>query len=144
MVEIKGIVRIGQNTKNKDDYWVYDDNGFICGSLGCEREKLEKLIDKINNSIALKNIDLTGISELEQLYKVKEENVEFDEALINYLENRSVKNRLHVIEEFWDKVQSSLGMLDKYEISADEVMKLYHLHLEKIKERPRKEHKGND
>lgn len=83
------------------------------------------------------NIDLSKISELEQLYKVKEENIEFDEALIFFLENRSIENRLHVIEEFWDKVQSSLGMLDKYEISADEVMKLYPLHLEKIKNRPR-------
>jgi hypothetical protein len=88
-------------------------------------------------NIKLVNIDLSKVSELEQLYKVKEENIEFDEALIFFLENRSVKNRLHVIEEFWDKVQSSLGMLDKYEISADEVMKLYPLHLEKIKNRPR-------
>ena len=45
----------------------------------------------------------------------------------------------HAIEEFWDKVQSSLGLLYKMRgITAEEVMSGYKYHLEKIKNRPRK------
>lgn len=81
--------------------------------------------------IILKNIDLTGVSVLEQLLKVKEEEKEF----IIAIESADKRNS---IEEFYDTIQSKLGLLEKiFEITAEEVMKEYPKHLEKIKSRPR-------
>lgn len=83
-------------------------------------------------SIELKNIDLTGISTLEQIDKVKEEDTEFMVAI-------ELADKPNAIEEFFDKIQSSLGALEKvFEITAEEVMKEYPKHLEKLKNRPRR------
>lgn len=87
--------------------------------------------------IQLRNIDLTGISKFEQAGKVNEEMKEFFEAFKEYIENKTEDNKNHVIEELWDEIQSKLGLLEKYGISAEEVMKSYPKHLEKIKNRPR-------
>ena len=82
-------------------------------------------------NIELRNINLENVSLLEQVNKVKEEDQEFLDA-VRYEEEE------HAIEEFWDKVQSSLGLLHKVRgITADEVMQYYKYHLEKIKNRPR-------
>ena len=83
-------------------------------------------------NIELRNINLENVSLLEQVNKVKEEDQEFLDA-VRYEEEE------HAIEEFWDKVQSSLGLLYKMRgITAEEVMQYYKYHLEKIKNRPRK------
>lgn len=34
MSKLKGEIKLGQDISNKNDYWIYDENGFICGSLG--------------------------------------------------------------------------------------------------------------
>lgn len=82
--------------------------------------------------IELKNINLENVTLIDQVSKVKEEDQEFLNA-VRYEEEE------HAIEEFWDKVQSSLGLLYKMRgITADEVMSGYKYHLEKIKNRPRK------
>ena len=82
--------------------------------------------------IELKNINLEKVTLLDQIRKVKEEDQEFLDA-VRYEEEE------HAIEEFWDKVQSSIGLLYKMRgITADEVMSGYKYHLEKIKNRPRK------
>ena len=81
--------------------------------------------------IELRNINLENVSLLEQVNKVKEEDQEFLDA-VRYEEEE------HAIEEFWDKVQSSIGLLYKMRgITVDEVMSGYKYHLEKIKNRPR-------
>lgn len=96
-------------------------------------------------SIELKDIDLTGISASTELSKMNEENREFEEAVFEGLCNRSYETDKHVIEEFWDKVQSSLSYLTvTLGITAEEVMEHYPLHLEKIKDRPRKGVKENE
>ncbi|NMF04551.1 hypothetical protein ACUH7Y_09520 [Clostridium beijerinckii] len=83
--------------------------------------------------IKLKNIDLTGISTLEQIDKVKEEDTEFMVAI-------ELADKPNAIEEFFDKIQSSLGVLEKvFGITAEEVMKEYPKHLEKLKDRPRRD-----
>lgn len=85
------------------------------------------------DKIQLKNIDLTGVRTLEQINKVLEEEIEFMVAI-------ELADRENAIEEFWDTVQVKLGLMDKvFGIKADEVMKGYDKHLEKIKDRPRKE-----
>lgn len=89
-------------------------------------------------AIKLVNIDLTGITPSDEYVKVQEENKEFDEAVYECLYNPIEENKLHAIEEFWDKVQSSLSYLQlTLGIKADDVMEQYHLHLEKLKNRPR-------
>ena len=88
--------------------------------------------------IVLKNIDLTGISRAEQFDKTKEEQYEFNDAILNYMDNATKENRKHAIEEYFDVMQSALGILQKFGISAEDVMKEYPKHLEKLKSRPRK------
>lgn len=134
--ELKGKVKLGQHQMDKNDYWIYDDEGFICGNSGNDELKMKALIDKANNSIQLKNIDLTGISKGEQAQKVNEEMKEFFEAFQTYIYDNG-GSKSHVIEEFWDEIQSKLGLLEKYGISASDVMKEYPKHLEKLKTRPR-------
>jgi hypothetical protein len=96
-------------------------------------------------SIELKDIDLTGISASTELSKMNEENREFEEAVFESLCNTSYENDKHAIEEFWDKVQSSLSYLTvTLGIKADEVMEHYQFHLEKIKNRPRKKVKEHE
>lgn len=87
--------------------------------------------------IELKNINLDNISIEEQYEKETEENIEFSNAILKYLVCKNEITKEHVIEEFWDVVQVKIGVLQKYNITADEIMKGYKNHLEKIKNRPR-------
>lgn len=80
--------------------------------------------------IVLKNIDLSKVPKEEQVEKVVEEFQEFWTAYNN-------KDRENLKEEFFDVMQSMLGLMDKAGISAEEVMEGYSKHLEKIKNRPR-------
>lgn len=88
--------------------------------------------------IILRNIDLTGISKEEQNIKDIEEIEEFNDALIDYELNKTEENKIHLIEEFWDRVQTPLGLLEKEGIKAEEVMAAYPLHEKKLLNRPRK------
>ncbi|NFO86472.1 hypothetical protein FDC58_10580 [Clostridium botulinum] len=96
-------------------------------------------------SIQLKNIDLTEINIVEQMNKSDEEKKELEDAILLYTTKKSnnedmqeIENeRKHVIEEFWDTVQSNLGVLDKLGIKAQEVMEGYQEHLVKLEDRPR-------
>ncbi len=82
--------------------------------------------------IELKNIDLTGISLYKQLQKINEEDIEFIEAIDS-------ENSENTIEEFFDCMQTRLGLIEiRFGIKAEEVMEAYTKHLEKIKHRPRK------
>jgi phosphoribosyl-ATP pyrophosphohydrolase len=95
-------------------------------------ERYKWHIDYYKDAIKLKNIDLTRISEEEQWNKIAEENTEFFLALNN-------KDKANSIEEFWDCMQVRLGMLQiRLGITAEEVMKEYPKHLEKLKYRPRR------
>lgn len=96
--------------------------------------KREEIIKQLGG-IVLKNIDLSKVSLNGQSKKVVEEDNEFFEAL-QELEYNGI-GQGHVIEEFWDVVQSRIGLLEKHGISAECVMAGYCNHLEKIKDRPR-------
>ena len=70
--------------------------------------------------------------------KLDEERKEFIDAVYEFLMNPNEKNKLHVIEEYWDEVQSALGYMERTTgITAHEAMEHYYKHLEKIKNRPR-------
>ena len=82
--------------------------------------------------IELKNIGIEKVTVMQQVDKAQEEEQEFWEA---YSDG---EDRNHIIEEFYDCMQSKLGLLYKAGITAEEVMQAYPKHLEKIKNRPRK------
>lgn len=82
------------------------------------------------NRIELKNIDLRKVPKEEQVEKVVEEFQEFWTAYNN-------KDRDNLKEEFFDVMQSMLGLMHKEGITAEEVMEGYSKHIEKIKNRPR-------
>jgi NTP pyrophosphatase (non-canonical NTP hydrolase) len=88
-------------------------------------------------SIQLKNIDLSNVTDLQQCIKINEEQEEFSKAFSEYIRNKSKENKTHVIEEFWDVIQSIIGLLHMNDINAIDIMKDYNKHLEKIKNRPR-------
>lgn len=81
--------------------------------------------------IQLKNIDLSKIRREEQVDKVLEECNEFWMAYYN-------KDRDNLKEEFFDVMQSMLGLMYKEGITAEEVMEGYSNHLVKLDNRPRK------
>ncbi|NMF06279.1 helix-turn-helix transcriptional regulator [Clostridium beijerinckii] len=125
---------------------------YVCYLESGKKENPSFLImQKINNilnadifdipndgALRLVDLNLKGISPSDELQKVNEENKEFEMAVLECLCNPIEENKLHTIEEFWDKVQSSLSYLQiTLGITANEVMEQYHLHLEKIKNRPR-------
>lgn len=86
--------------------------------------------DNRRRGVELKNINLDGITQAEQIKKVYEEVDEFVQAILK----GDVTN---AVEEFFDVGQSCLGALQKMGLSADYVMSQYPKHLEKIKDRPR-------
>ncbi len=92
-------------------------------------------------SIQLKNIDLSSVKPNEQMKKFNEEVEEFIIAVEehNYM---ALKCKSHMIEEFWDVVQSGLGLLHFEGVEADEVMQGYGKHLLKMEQRGNKPRKG--
>ena len=132
MIKIKYNIGSKSHTKDFSSYeelgrWIVKMHGLI------EIIDLDTNLNHINPIvIELRNIDLTGISILDQIYKVKEEEMEFMIAI-------ELAEKENAIEEFFDDIQSKLGLLEKlFGIKADEVMERYPKHLEKIKNRPRK------
>ena len=85
--------------------------------------------------IKLVNIDLSKVDKLTQVLKAREEELEFFDALTDYVNEKDTKE--HVIEEYLDFMQSLLGTLQKEGITAEEVMEHYPKHLEKMRNRPR-------
>jgi uncharacterized paraquat-inducible protein A len=49
-----------------------------------------------------------------------------------------MRNKYHLIEEFFDEMQTKLGLLELVGIAAQEVTDQYYKHEEKLKNRPRK------
>ena len=88
-------------------------------------------------SIQLKNIDLSSVKPNEQMKKFNEEVEEFIIAVEehNYM---ALKCKSHMIEEFWDVVQSGLGLLHFEGVEAKEVMEGYQEHLQKMEARGNK------
>jgi hypothetical protein len=95
-----------------------------------------------NQLIEIKNIDLTGLTLVDELEKAEEEEKEFKEALITYLYDTNEVSREHLLEESCDKVQVILSTLKMLDIDIEEITEYWNTkHLEKLKNRPRKEDK---
>lgn len=96
--------------------------------------------------IELKNIDLKGLTLIDELNKSSEEIKEFEDAVHEHLylknDNWSEKaineSREHIKEEFCDIVQVHLSILKVLGIDIEEIEDYWNtFHLEKIKNRPR-------
>lgn len=98
--------------------------GFVAGAWW------HSLFDSRRKGIELKNINLEGITQGEQIQKVYEETDEFVQAILKH-------DATNAVEEYFDVLQAGLGALQKMGLSADYVMSQYGKHLEKIKLRPR-------
>ena len=95
-----------------------------------EYEELGSIKD-LKNRIQLKNIDLSEVTLGQQINKVVEERSELFDALNKFKEDEDTKE--HVIEELYDNIQALLGLVQKFGISAEEVMEGYPKFLEKFK-----------
>lgn len=83
-----------------------------------------------------KNIDLSKVSFVSQIEKVREEDKEFLEATMQY--KLGYGNKEHIKEELCDKIQAALGLAEKQGIPAEEVEEYFKtIHIEKLKSRPR-------
>lgn len=97
--------------------------------------------------IKFKNIDLSNVTIIEQLEKLKEEINELAEAEDEYIkyvmcetdEEDETTLRNNILEEFCDVIQARMGLYKiVFGITADEIMEHYNkYHLEKLKNRPR-------
>ena len=101
--------------------------------------KREEIVSQLNG-ITLRNIDLTGLTLVDELYKLDEERKELTEALLTYLFSPIEPNRNHLIEEICDNIQVPVSILGVLGIGIDELTTYWNKeHLEKLKDRPRKE-----
>ena len=101
--------------------------------------KWDKTIPKEEN-IVLKDID-TSMDFWEQRNEFIIDREKFDDAVVDCLfsyEDNDVENtekcKKRSIEVFWKMVQSCVGLLQKINVDADEVMEEYPKHLQKIKQ----------
>lgn len=86
--------------------------------------------------IELKNIDLSKVTDEQQLEKLFEE---FDEVIAIITDSDLEDNSFeHFTEEAFDLLQVCIGIAEKkYKKNANDIMKQYPRHLEKLKNRPR-------
>ena len=90
--------------------------------------------------IQLKNLDLTGYSEHEQVSKYLEESNELIKVI---LDKDSDSTFEHFCEEMFDQLQVCIGIAEKkYQKSADDVMKEYAKHILKMEQRGNKPREG--
>lgn len=103
--------------------------------------KREEIVSQLGG-IKLKNIDLTGLTLVDELVKAEEEEKEFKLALLAYLYDKHEISREHLLEELCDTIQVKLSAMKTIDIDVEEITTYWNTkHLEKIKNRPRKEDK---
>ncbi|MBE6070709.1 MAG: hypothetical protein E7208_01995 [Clostridium butyricum] len=102
--------------------------------------------------VEFKNIDLTGLTLMDELNKTDEETKEFKDAVHEYLylkndhwSQKAVSESIeHIKEEFCDVIQSHLSVLKMLDIDIKEITDYWNTnHLEKIKNRPRAKEESN-
>ena len=103
-------------------------------------------MDRLEKSIVLKNIDTSNVDFWGQRYKFIEDRERFDDTIVDCIfsyEDNDVENaekcKKRSIEEFWDMVQTGIGLLQNININADEVMAEYPKYLQKIESRSKVE-----
>ena len=98
--------------------------------------RFDKVISK-EKSIVLKNIDTSDKTFINQIEKVIKDGNKFAKSVANYVlapvyEKNTVVCKEDAIKTFWEMVQTGLGLLQKIDVDADEVMEEYPKHLQKM------------
>lgn len=124
-----------------------------CSATCCEREgciyyngdcNLDYLIDvlfrfdkviKKEQSISLKNVDTSDKTFINQIEKVIKDGNKFAKSVANYVlapvyEKNTVVCKEDAIKTFWEMVQTGLGLLNKIDVDAEEIMEYYNKNLD--------------
>ena len=95
-------------------------------------------VETLKNSIELRNIDLTGLTLIDEMNKAEEEQKELYEAIVEYGYYTSLETEKHLLEEACDNIQVMLSILKTVGIDIPEIVSYWNTeHLSKIKNRPR-------
>jgi len=106
--------------------------------LKCRNKLREILGIEQPIGIELRNINLTGLTLVDELEKAEEEDKEFKQALLGYLYDKHDISREHLLEELCDTIQVKLSTMKTIDIDIEEIVGYWNTkHLEKIKDRPR-------
>ena len=96
-------------------------------------------IETLKNSIELRNINLTGLTLIDEINKAEEERKELYEAMLEYGYYPTTESKKHLLEESCDNIQVMLSILKTVGIDIQEIVSYWNTeHLRKIKLRPRK------
>ena len=97
-------------------------------------------VETIKNSIELRNIDLTGLTLIDEINKAEEERKELYEAIVEYGYYPGTESKKHLLEESCDNIQVMLSILKTVGIDIQEIVEYWNTeHLRKIQLRPRKD-----
>ena len=97
-------------------------------------------IETLKNSIELRNIDLTGLTLIDEINKAEEERKELYEAIVEYGYYPETESKKHLLEESCDNIQVMLSILKTVGIDIQEIVEYWNTeHLRKIQLRPRKD-----
>ena len=91
---------------------------------------------KKEKSITLKNVDTRDKTLIDQIEKVIKDWEELTKTVVNYVlghVNKEVVCKEDTIKAFWVMVQTGLGLLQKIDVDAEEVMEYYNKNLGGIK-----------
>ena len=96
-------------------------------------------IETLKNSIELRNIDLTGLTLIDEMNKAEEERKELYEAIVEYGYYPETESKKHLLEESCDNIQVMLSILKTVGIDTQEIVEYWNTeHLRKVQLRPRK------
>ena len=110
-----------------------------CDSKYNNISTLMDAIETLKNSIELRNINLTGLTLIDEINKAEEERKELYEAIVEYRYYPTTESRNHVKEEACDNIQVILSELKTVGIDIQEIVEYWNTeHLRKIQLRPRK------
>ena len=102
-------------------------------------------IETLKNSIELRNIDLTGLTLIDEMNKAEEERKELYEAIVEYGYYQETESKKQLLEESCDNIQVILSELKTVGIDIQEIVEYWNTeHLRKIQLRPRKEGERHD
>ena len=94
---------------------------------------LMEAIRALKNSIELRNIDLAGLTLIDEMNKAEEERKELYQAIVEYGYYPGTESKKHLLEEACDNVQVLLSELKTAGIDIREIVEYWNTeHLRKI------------
>ena len=94
---------------------------------------LMEAIRALKNSIELKNIDLAGLTLIDEMNEAEEERKELYQAIVEYGYYPGTESKKHLLEEACDNVQVLLSELKTVGIDVREIVEYWNTeHLRKL------------